>query len=281
MNLLGAHVSIAGGVQNAPARGVEMGCTAIQIFTKNQRQWRSKALTEQEIFEFKSNLKQHGFTPEAVCVHDSYLINLAAPEPELLAKSRDAFADEIKRAEQLGIPHLVFHPGAHKGDGEESGLQRIVESLDYVYEKFPQTPVQALLETTAGQGTTLGHRFEQLQQIIEKAANPQKIGVCLDTCHIFAAGYDIRTEAAYAATLEEFDRIIGLSKLKIIHLNDSKKELGSKIDRHENIGKGMIGLEGFRLLMTDSRLKNIPKILETPGGDKWYSVNLDVLQKFL
>jgi len=279
MTRLGAHVSIADGVQHAPQRGVDLGCTAIQIFTRNQRQWRAKPLTEQEITQFKINLKEQGFTPPAICAHDSYLINLAAPDPSLLSKSREAFADELHRAEILGIPCVVFHPGAHKGHGETAGLKRIAESLDYVYDKFPQTSVLALLETTSGQGTTLGYRFEQLQQIIEMVAIPQKIGICLDTCHIFAAGYDIRTESAYLNTFEQFDRILGLSKLKVIHLNDSKKAFGSRVDRHENIGKGMIGLDAFRFIMHDDRLNGIPKILETPGGDEWYTINLDILRK--
>ncbi|MBN1349189.1 deoxyribonuclease IV [candidate division KSB1 bacterium] len=281
MDLLGAHVSISGGIHLAPARAADLGCTAFQIFTKNQRQWQAKGIGAEEIHEFESRLKELGYTRQAICAHDSYLINLAAPESEQLHKSRLAFIDEIHRAAALQIPYLVFHPGAHKGAGETDALKRIAESLDFVFDQCPDSMVQALLETTAGQGTALGYRFEQLRQIIDLVANPLHVGVCLDTCHIFAAGYDIRTELAYRETMAQFHEIVRFEKLKVIHLNDSLKSLGSKVDRHANIGRGELGSEAFRLLMNDPELSRLPKILETPGGDDWFRNDLAVLRSLL
>jgi deoxyribonuclease-4 len=277
--LLGAHVSIAGGISQAPARGAEIGGTAIQIFTKNQVQWKSAPLHAEEIQKFKTACFEKQI--QAVCVHDSYLINLGSTEPELLARSRQAFTEEICRTAALGIPFLVFHPGAYKSGDAATCLQTIAESLDFCLDAAGTTAVQLLLETTSGQGTNVGYRFEQLAHIIERARQPACVGVCLDTCHIFTAGYDIRDAQSYGQTMAEFARVVGLDKLKIIHLNDSRKPLGSRVDRHENIGRGLIGLEAFRLLLTDPRLKTVPKILETPGGDDWYRTNLELLKSLV
>ena len=275
-SLIGAHVSISGGLDKAPPRGQEIGCTAIQIFTKNQMQWKARSLSNHDIERFKKSLSNS--TIRSVVAHDSYLINLASPDRTLLEKSRLAFLDEMDRAEKLGICCLIFHPGAHKGSGEHSGLKLIADSINDVQNQRPDYNLKLLLETTAGQGTNLGYSFKQLKQIIDMIANPDRIGVCLDTCHIFAAGYDIRTESSYTKTFDRFDRVIGLEKLQAIHLNDSKRELDSRVDRHEQIGQGHIGLQGFRLIMNDPRLTNIPKILEIPGDEKMFLENLELLK---
>ena len=277
--LLGAHVSVSGGVENAPMRAENIGCTAIQIFTRNQRQWQTKPLLAEQINSYFNNLANTEIL--SVVAHNSYLINLGTSQKDVREKSLDAFLDEMQRAESLQIPYLVFHPGAHKGAGEEKGLALIAENVNAILDKFPDYKIKLLLETTAGQGTGLGHTFSQLQQILNSVKRTDRLGVCLDTCHIFAAGYDIRTQAAYEATLSQFDREIGLDQLFAIHLNDSKKELGSHVDRHENIGKGFIGLDAFRFIMNDDRLTNIPKILETPGGDKNYRDNLILLRSLV
>jgi deoxyribonuclease-4 len=274
--LLGAHVSIAGGLYKAPTRGVELGCTAIQIFTKNQVQWQAPLLAEEDIQRYKTALQTSGL--QAVCAHDSYLINLGSSEPELLHKSRNAFIDEIQRAHLLEIPYLIFHPGAYKNGNEKDCLQIIAGSINFCLDQIGKTSVQVLLETTAGQGTTVGYRFDQLREIIDQVQQPENIGVCLDTCHIFAAGYDLRDENAYQKTMQEFHEIIGLHHLKVIHLNDAKKAAGSRVDRHENIGLGTIGEVVFQLIMNDYRLANIPKILETPGGDEWFMKNISLLK---
>jgi len=199
--------------------------------------------------------------------HDSYLINMCSGNPVLWKRSVDAMAEEMERCDALGIPALVAHPGAHGGDGEEAGLERLVRALDLLAERLPHARVRILLETTAGQGTALGHRFEHLRHVLERVRRPERVGVCLDTCHVFAAGYDLRTAAAYAQTLAEFDRVVGLARLGAVHLNDSKKDLGSRVDRHEHIGKGCLGLEAFRCLLNDPRLRGLPMVLETPKGD--------------
>lgn len=263
--LLGAHMSIAGGVYNCFDHGEHFKCTTIQIFTKNASQWRAKPLTETEIDKFKERQQQTKISP--VVAHDSYLINLGSNNKALLQKSKEAFLVEMQRCELLEIPCLVTHPGSHTGAGEEAGLKTIADSLSWLHHKLPEAKVMICLETTAGQGTNLGYRFEQIANIIELSDSPEGLGVCLDTCHIFAAGYDIRTERAYKKTMREFDSVIGLKRLKVIHFNDSKKELGSRVDRHEHIGKGFIGVEPFGLFMNDRRLAKIPKILETPKGD--------------
>lgn len=260
--LLGSHVSIGGGLHKAFAMARDIGCTAIQIFTKNASRWQAKPLTQKAIDQFADAWNASNVV--SVAAHDSYLINLGTPKPDLLKKSQDALLTELQRCEQLGIPYLVMHPGSHVGSGEEDGLKRVAESFDIIHEQTPDYACQILVETTAGQGSALGYTFEQLAKIRELVRNPERIGICLDTCHIFAAGYELRTEEGYQATMEAFDHIIGLQHLKVIHVNDSLKDLGSRIDRHQGIGKGFIGLDGFRHLMQDQRLADIPKILETP-----------------
>ncbi len=277
--LVGAHISIAGGLNQAPSRGREIGCTAIQIFTKNQMQWRARPLSSQEIEKFQHALINSSI--QSVAAHDSYLINLGCPEENLLEKSRKAFLNEMDRAESLGIPVLIFHPGSHKNAGVDVGLKLIAKSIDFVNQMRPAYKIKLLLETTAGQGTNLGCSFEQLKWIIDSVEQPDRVGVCLDTCHIFAAGYDIRSQSSYQKTLEKFDKLIGLEKLQAVHLNDSKKGLGSKIDRHEHIGQGQIGLVGFKLIMNDPRFIDVPKILEIPGDMKKFRENLDLLKSLI
>jgi len=263
--LIGAHESIAGGLHTAFERAEHAGCRVLQIFTKNSNQWRARELSENDIANYKTAASKSNI--REVIVHDSYLINLCASNPFILKRSREAFCDELNRCEQLGIRYLNFHPGAHTGAGVEAGLKLLIESLNIVHEQTRGINVLSVLETTAGQGTVIGHRFEQLRDIIAGVDHPERMAVCLDTCHVFAAGYDLRTAAAYNETMMEFDDRIGLDRLVAIHMNDSKKPLGSHIDRHEHIGEGYIGKEGFRLLMRDERLRNIPKILETPKGE--------------
>jgi deoxyribonuclease-4 len=257
-------MSIAGGVSKAPGRAHDVGANAIQIFTKNNTQWHAAPLAKKEIAAFHQNA--HALDVAVFASHTCYLINLASPDDTILQKSRVAFVDEMDRADALSIPNLVFHPGAHKGDGEEEGLRRIVDSLDWACEQRPSSKATLTIETTAGQGTGLGHRFEQVARIIEGVKNPDKFGVCVDTCHIFAGGYDISTEQGYADTMREFDRLIGVARIRLFHVNDSKTALGSRVDRHEHIGKGKIGLEGFRFLLNDRRFFDTPMILETPKG---------------
>lgn len=279
MGLLGAHVSIAGGVENAPARGMELGCEAIQIFSKNQRRWKSDPLSDDAVMAF--HLAVDDCKIKDVVIHDSYLINLAHPGRDALIKSRDAFSDEMKRANSLGVAYLVFHPGSHLKTTEAEGISRIVESLNVVLRDLPDNHVMLLLETTAGQGDHLGYRFEQLAEIISMTEQKARVGVCYDTAHSFAAGYDLRTKKTYGQTFKEFDGIVGLNKLKVFHLNDSKGDLGSRIDRHENVGKGFLGMEPFRFLINDSRFREHPMILETPGGDKHYKENLNLLRSLM
>lgn len=265
--LLGAHMSIAGGLHTAIARGVTAGSTALQIFTKNASQWRAKSLADEAIARFKDDLSGSPINPLALVAHDSYLINLASPDPDRWRQSVDAFTDELRRCDQLGVPYLVTHPGAHMGEGEEAGLQRIAEALRQALSAAPPCRTTVLLETTAGQGSALGHRFAHLARLFELVPDEERLGVCFDSCHVFAAGYEINTEAGYAATWEEFEREIGLHRLKVLHLNDAKKPLASRVDRHEHLGKGHIGPEGFRLLMNDARLRDRVMVLETPKGD--------------
>jgi deoxyribonuclease-4 len=278
---LGAHMSIAGGVSKALERGHSIGWQAIQIFTRNQRQWRSKPLAAQEIERFHTKQAQTGIRP--VVAHDSYLINLGSPDDALWEKSLRAYIVELRRCQALGIPYLVMHPGSHVGSGEEAGLRRVASALDRAHDATPDATVMTLLETTAGQGTNLGHRFEHLAAIREAVQNPDRVGVCFDTCHAFAAGYDLRTPETYAATMAEFDRILGLETLRCLHLNDCKRELGSNVDRHEHIGQGALGLEAFRLLMNDPRLAGLPGLLETPKGPEMLEdvENLRVLRSLL
>jgi deoxyribonuclease IV len=262
---LGAHISSAGGLHQAFARGEAAGCKTMQLFTKNERQWQAKPLTEEGIALFKAEAARSGIRP--LMVHDSYLINLASPNDELWERSIAAFADELERCEQLGIPYLVTHPGAHTGSGVEAGLKRIATALDRLFEMGTGGDVTVLLETTAGQGTWLGRSFEELAQLIELLRRPERVAVCADTCHMFAAGYDISSSEGYATTVERLIELVGLDRIKAFHLNDSKGGLGSHLDRHAAIGEGQIGLEGFRMLLNDPRFRGTPMVLETPKGD--------------
>jgi len=275
--LLGAHMSIAGGVFNAFLDGEEVGCTTIQIFTKSSNQWRAKELSKEELDKYHAEQKRTGIKP--VVAHDSYLINLGSPDAALVEKSRQAFLHEMERCEKMRIPFLVTHPGSHLGQGEEWGLKRIAESLDWLHERAAEFKVKVALEVTAGQGSNLGYKFEQIAKMIELTRKSERLRVCLDTCHIFAAGYDISSEEAYEKTISEFDRIIGLKRLAAIHLNDSRKGLGSRVDRHEHIGKGMIGERPFGFFMRDKRFEKIPKLLETPKDNDMDRVNLGILRK--
>ncbi len=274
-------MSIAGGVFNSLTSGKEFGCTTIQIFTKSNNQWRARPLNASEISEFLTKQKETQITP--VVAHDSYLINVASPDKVLQKKSIDALLIELQRCEALGITHLVMHPGSHVGTGEKEGIKRIAEALNWLHSQTKDFKVQIALETTAGQGTNLGYHFEQIAEIMDLTEQKKRLSVCLDTCHIFAAGYDIRTDAGCEKTMSEFDKIVGLDKLKVIHFNDSVKDFGSRVDRHEHIGKGKIGLEGFRFFMTDKRFENIPKILETPKDEegKFDRMNLATLRKLV
>lgn len=257
-------MSIAGGVHTAVERAVKIGCTTMQMFVKNNTQWSGKPLTEQDVSTYKKLLSESSIGP--VLVHDTYLINLCATDTIILKKSRGALKDEFNRAEQLGVLYLNFHPGAHMGAGEDDGIKLVAESLNIIHSQIKGYRVKSVLEATAGQGTALGYRFEQLRAIIDLVEEKERMAVCIDTCHVFASGYDISSEAGYRRTFEEFDAVVGLERLVAFHVNDSKRELGSRVDRHEHIGKGRIGKTGFRLLMNDARFRGIPKILETPKG---------------
>jgi deoxyribonuclease-4 len=262
---LGAHESIAGGLHKAFERARSATCDAVQIFVKSNRSWAVKPLTEDEIAQFEALAEDTGIRP--VVGHTSYLLNLGTPDELLWEKSRNMLITELKRCEALEVPWLVLHPGAHVGSGEKAGLARVAEGLGEVHAATPGFHTQVLLETTAGQGSSLGYTFEQLARIIELTPQGERLGVCLDTCHIFAAGYELRTEERYAATMEAFDRTVGLERLRALHLNDSKGELGERKDRHEHIGQGHIGLEGFRNVVNDPRLAGLPGLLETPKGE--------------
>lgn len=277
--LLGAHESIEGGIHKAIERAESIGCSTLQIFTKNSNQWVSRPLKEQDVENYKNSASKSKI--RFIMAHSIYLINLCAADPLILKKSRDALVDEINRCDLLGIPIIIFHPGSHMGSGESTGIKKIIESINRVHDKTPASSVKSVLETTAGQGTSIGYRFEHLREIIEGVENRNRIGVCVDTCHIFAAGYNISSETGYEKTIEEFDRIIGLELLEAIHINDSKKDLGSRIDRHEHIGKGLIGKVGFRCLMQDKRLISIPKVIETEKGKDLREdlINLKILRR--
>jgi len=265
---VGAHVSAAGGVDQAPRNAAAIGARAFALFTRNQRQWKAKTLSLEEITAFRTNCREEGYGPAQILAHDSYLINLGHPETGPLRKSREAFLAEMRRCEALGIALLNFHPGSHlRSSSEEECLARIAESIDRVLSET--NGVTAVIENTAGQGSNLGFRFEQIARIIEGIGDQSRVGVCLDTAHAFAAGYDLRTPESFAASLEEFDRIIGFRYLRGVHLNDSKAALGSRVDRHAPLGKGKLGLETFRLIMNDGRFDGIPLILETPESDRW------------
>ncbi|TPW18182.1 MAG: deoxyribonuclease IV [Halothiobacillaceae bacterium] len=268
MKRIGAHVSASGGVENAPLNAQAIGARAFALFTKNQRQWQAAPLTAKSIAAFKENLVAADIAPEYVLPHDSYLINLGHPESEGLEKSRAAFVDEMQRCEQLGIGLLNFHPGSHLNKiSEEESLDRVAESINLALDQT--AGVVAVIENTAGQGTNLGYRFEHLAHIIAKVEDKSRVGVCLDTCHSFTAGYDLRTHDACGATFSEFERIVGFQYLRAMHLNDSKPDLGSRVDRHESLGLGKLGLEVFRFIMNDDRFEEIPMVLETIREELW------------
>ncbi|CDZ80907.1 Endonuclease 4 [Candidatus Rubidus massiliensis] len=276
--LIGAHTSAAGGVQNALYEGRELGATTIQLFTANQKRWAAKPLDNSTIDQWKLALSETGI--KEVMSHDSYLINLGSPDAEMLSKSRATFSEEVKRCTSLGITYLNFHPGAAKTEDPQACLDKICESLLLMKPLLSEGKTRLLLETTAGQGSAVGWKFEHLGYIINKIQNEVPIGVCIDTCHIFVAGYDIRTKEAFDNTLNEFDQIVGLKHLYAFHLNDSVKGLGSRVDRHANLGEGAIGIEAFKLLMTDPRTKHLPKYLETPNGETLWKKELTILKEF-
>lgn len=261
---LGAHMSIAGGVDKAILRGREVGCETIQIFTRSPRQWRPRVLKDDEIQRFRDNKEETGIDP--VVAHDCYLINLGSPDGELWQKSLRVFVEEIGHCRELEIPYLVIHPGAHVGTGEQAGLRRIAQALDRARAQTEDYQVKVLLEITAGQGTNLGCSFEQLAKLLELVADDGWLGICFDTCHAFAAGYELRTREGYEGTLRQLDELIGLERVGLVHLNDAKGEMGSRLDRHEHIGQGTLGLEPFRMLLNDERFRHLPMVLETPKG---------------
>ncbi|MEW7972027.1 MAG: deoxyribonuclease IV [Candidatus Thiodiazotropha endolucinida] len=268
MKYVGAHVSASGGVENAPLNAQEIGARAFALFTKNQRQWRAKPLSEKSILAFRENLDGSGISPRHVLPHDSYLINLGHPEAEGLEKSRAAFLDEMQRCEQLGLSLLNFHPGATlRKISEEESLQRVADSINLVLEQT--RGVTAVIENTAGQGSTLGYRFEHLAAIIDAIEDKSRVGVCLDTCHTFVAGYDLRTTATCEKTFTEFDHVVGFQYLRGMHLNDSKPDLGARVDRHHSLGQGKLGWEVFHYIMHDPRFDDIPLVLETIDDTLW------------
>jgi len=277
MGLLGCHVSVYGGVHNAPQRGHELGCEAIQIFTRNPNQWKCKPLTEESISGFKAGIKQ--FNIQAVMTHSIYLINMASSDRSLRKRSETAFLDEMDRCESLGIPYLVFHPGSFRDSTEKRGIRRLINSLKRVLSRCSHYQVQLLIENTAGSGSLLGSTFEQIAEIRDQTGYTDRIHVCFDTSHAFAAGYDLRTLEGYHEIIDQLDSIIGLEHLKAFHLNDSKTELGSHRDRHENIGLGLVGEPVFGEIVNDPRFKFIPMTLETPGGEEWFRKNLDLLYR--
>lgn len=266
MPILGAHMSIAGGYYKAVEAAARLSMSTCQIFTKNNNQWRAKDIAADEVAAFKDALARLGITHPIS--HDSYLINLAAPDDELWRKSIAAFVVELQRADQLGIPYVVTHPGSFTSTSEAVGLRRIVAALDEVHKQTAGVKAQCLLENTAGQGTNLGNRFEHLAAIIAGVKHPERLGVCIDTCHTYAAGYPLAERQEYDDTFGELDRIVGLDRVRAFHLNDSKKELGSRVDRHEHIGEGHVGIDAFRHLMNDPRFRHIPMYLETPKGER-------------
>ena len=282
MILLGAHFSIAGGLHKAVFTASEYECTALQVFTKNATTWKERRLSSHDIEQFDVARKQSGV--KSICSHTSYLINLASPEPSKYERSVKALEHELVRSTQLSIPYVIMHPGAHMGTGEDSGLRRIAQGINTIFDRTPNITCRLLLETTAGQGSNLGYTFEQLAQISDMVEAKENIGFCLDTCHVFAAGYDLRTKTAYQETMQAFDRVTGLDRLCVIHLNDAKKGLGSRIDRHEHIGKGAIGIDAFSFILNDPQLKGLPKILETPkkeGPIDYDRMNLNRLRSLI
>ncbi|MDY6987336.1 MAG: deoxyribonuclease IV [Thermodesulfobacteriota bacterium] len=263
--LLGAHFSIAGGLHRALETASQYGCPVLQLFTKNASTWKERQLSAEEIRQFERAGRQGNI--EVVCSHAAYLINLASPDRVQYERSVKALGNELRRSSQLAIPYVVLHPGAHMGRGGDHGLRQVAKGIDAAFEQVPEGGCHLLLETTAGQGTNLGRTFEQLAAIADRVEAKGRLGFCFDTCHVFAAGYDLRTKKAYDLTMSAFDRVLGLERLHIIHVNDAKKGLGSRVDRHEHIGQGAIGIEAFGFIMNDSRLRSMAKILETPKGN--------------
>ena len=278
MKYIGAHVSASGGVFNAPVNAHEIGASAFALFTKNQKQWVAKPLTDEEIGKFKDNCAKYGYTAAQILPHDSYLINLGSPREEGLQKSRAAFIDEMHRCEQLGLDRLNFHPGSHlKEISVDECLATIAHSINLALDKT--RGVTAVIENTAGQGSNLGYTFEQIAQIIEQVEDKSRVGVCIDTCHSFAAGYDLSTELGFTQVFEHFENVIGFKYLRGMHLNDATKPLASKVDRHSTLGNGVLGMVPFQMIMKDSRFDGIPLILETPDPDIW-AQELDMLRSF-
>ena len=268
MKYIGPHVSASGGVENAPLNAMQVGATAFALFTKNQRQWFTTPLSEKSISAFKENLEKSGISTDYVLPHDSYLINLGSPDAEGLEKSRKSFLEEMQRCEQLGLKMLNFHPGSHlKQISLEECLTRIAESINMSLDKT--SGVTAVIENTAGQGTNVGFSFQHIAYIIDKVEDKSRVGVCIDTCHTYSAGYDLKTEEGYKQTWQEFDETIGANYLRAVHLNDTKKDFGSRVDRHDSIGKGLLGMEFFERFMKDPRFDNMPLILETPDETLW------------
>jgi deoxyribonuclease IV len=276
---LGAHMSISGGVEKAVVRGQEVGCEAIQIFTKNSNQWKAKPLMATEVKAFRDACQTAGIGP--VIAHSAYLINLAAPDETLYEKSIQASLDELQRCELLDIPYLVIHPGAHLGTGEEQGLTRIAAAINRIHREAPKLRAGLTLEVTAGQGTVLASKFEHFAAILAQVDEPERLGCCLDTCHLLAAGYDFRTRQGYDQMMDAWNALVGIERIRAIHLNDSKKDLGSRVDRHEHIGQGYIGTQGFELLLNDPRLSHLPMVLETPKEDNADVHNLAMLRSLM
>ncbi len=279
MKYIGAHVSASGGIENAPLNAKEIGATAFALFTKNQRQWMAKPLTEDSIKKFKDNCEKFGFSSKHILPHDSYLINLGSPNEEGLEKSRNAFVEEMKRCEVLGLELLNFHPGSHlKKISEEECAKIIAESINIAIDKTKG--VIAVIENTAGQGSNIGYRFEHLAQIIDGIEDKSRVGVCIDTCHAFAGGYDLNTKEGYEKTFSDFDQIVGMQYIKGMHLNGAKKGLASRVDRHASLGEGELGIDTFKWIMQDKRLDDIPLILETPDDTLW-AKEIELLKSFI
>jgi len=276
---LGAHMSISGGLEKAVVRGQEVGCETMQIFTKNSNQWKAKPLTAVEVAVFREACQASGIGP--VVAHSAYLINLAAPDEALYEKSIQAFLDELQRCELLGIPYLVVHPGAHMKAGEAQGLTRIAAAIDRIHRETSTRQAAIVLEVTAGQGTALAYKFEHFAALLEQVDAPDRLGFCLDTCHLLAAGYDFRTRKGYDQMMDAWEDLVGIERIRVIHLNDSKKELGSHVDRHEHIGQGYIGTKGFEFLLNDRRLAELPMVLETPKDDNADVRNLATLRQLM
>jgi deoxyribonuclease IV len=285
MPIFGSHLSIAGGYYKAIDEAGRLGFDAVQIFTKNNNQWAGKPIADEDVAKFQDSKTRTGI--KEVISHDSYLINLASPDDAMWNKSIDAMTIEVQRADRLGIKHVVAHPGSHLGTGEEAGLERVAAGLDIVFERTPTLSTTIALETTAGQGTNLGHRFEHLGQVMKRCRFSDRLTACLDTCHVFAAGYELAPKRQYTATFKLFDEHVGLDRLVAFHINDSKKGLGSRVDRHEHIGKGCLGLEPFTHLLQDRRFRHHPMYLETAkevdeaSGRDWDAINLDVLRSLM